>query len=270
MRGSGCGPTLGAMRRYLALARLPNGLRLLAGSLLVAPGQAAIDLVILLALDHATGSFGAGGVAVAVGTIAFSASTIVQGRLIDRFGIRRVLGPAALALATATTTLAAAVALGSAPALLIGLSAVLGLSQPTTGAAARTVMVLAPAVAPSARDAIDPSAPVRPEAPRARPRNMTSTANPTPAGSALSTRSRGSANTPIASPAPASTSTTTFVALVNRNRTAERSAITRSGIPARESSQPPAAIPPAPPTGTTAPNACSAVATALQSGPGPP
>jgi hypothetical protein len=90
---------------------------------------------------------------------------------------------------------------------------------------------------------------------------MASTATPTPAGSALSARSRGPANSPIASPAPASTSVTTFVALVNRNRTAERSAIARSGIPARESSQPPAAMPPAPPTGTTAPNACSAAAT---------
>jgi MFS family permease len=131
------------MRRYLALARLPNGRRLLAGSLLVAPGQAAIDLVILLALHHATGSFGPGGVAVAVGTIAFSVSTMVQGQLVDRFGIRRVLRPAALALATATAALAAAVALGAAPALLIGLSAGLGLSQPATGPAARTAWMAA-------------------------------------------------------------------------------------------------------------------------------
>jgi MFS family permease len=131
------------MRRYLALARLPNGPRLLAGSLLVAPGQAAIDLVILLALHHATGSFGPGGSAVAAGTTAFSVSTIAQGRLIDRFGISRVLRPAALALAAATAALAAAVALGSAPALLIGLSALLGLSQPATGPAARTAWTAA-------------------------------------------------------------------------------------------------------------------------------
>jgi len=132
-----------AMRRYLALARLPHGPRLLAGSLLTAPGQAAIDLVILLVLHHATGSFGLGGVAVAAGTIAFSVSTVVQGRLIDCFGIRRVLAPAAVALGTATAALAAAVALGTAPALLIGLSAVLGLSQPATGPAARTAWLTA-------------------------------------------------------------------------------------------------------------------------------
>ncbi|MFZ1996470.1 MAG: MFS transporter, partial [Solirubrobacteraceae bacterium] len=126
------------MRRYLALARLSNGPRLLAGSLLVAPGQAAVDLVILLALHHAGASLGTGGVAVAAGTIAFSVSAILQGRLIDRIGIRRVLGPAALALVMATAGLAAAVALGAAPVLLVGLSAVLGLSQPATSAAVRT------------------------------------------------------------------------------------------------------------------------------------
>jgi MFS family permease len=131
------------MRRYLALARLSNGRRLLAGSLLVAPGQAAVDLVILLALHHASGSFGPGGVAVAAGTIAFSISTVAQGRLIDRIGIRRVLGPAAFALVTATAALAVAVALGAAPALLISLSAVLGLSQPATGPAARTAWATA-------------------------------------------------------------------------------------------------------------------------------
>jgi MFS family permease len=131
------------MRRYLALARLANGPRLLAGSLLAAPGQAAVDLVILLALHHATGSFEPGGVAVAAGTIAFSVSTVVQARLVDRFGIRRVLVPAALALVAATAALAAAVALGSAPAVLIGLSAVLGLSQPATGSAARTAWMTA-------------------------------------------------------------------------------------------------------------------------------
>ncbi|HZO76807.1 MAG TPA: MFS transporter [Solirubrobacteraceae bacterium] len=125
------------MRRYLALAYIPGGPRLLAGSLLVAPGQAAVDLVILLALHHSSGSFGLGGVAVAAGTLAFSISTIVQGRLVDRVGIRRVLMPAALALTVATAALATAVALGGPPALLIGLTALLGLSQPATGPAAR-------------------------------------------------------------------------------------------------------------------------------------
>jgi MFS family permease len=133
------------MRRYLALARVPFGRRLLVGSLLVAPGLAAIDLVILLALHHVTGSFGPGSVAVAAGTIAFSLSTIVQGRLIDRVGIRRVLVPAALALATATSALAVAVALDATPVVLIALSTVLGLSQPATGPAARTAWIRAAA-----------------------------------------------------------------------------------------------------------------------------
>ncbi len=54
-----------------------------------------------------------------------------------------MLAPAALVLAAATTALAAAVTLGAAPALLIGLSALLGLSQPATGPAARTAWMTA-------------------------------------------------------------------------------------------------------------------------------
>lgn len=132
-----------SVRRYLTLIGLRGGPRLLVGSLLVAPGQAAVDLVLLLALHHTSGSFGPGGVAVAVSTIAFSISTIVQGRLIDRIGIRRVLRPAAIALAATTAGFVAATALGAAPALLIGLAAVLGLAQPATGPAARTAWSVA-------------------------------------------------------------------------------------------------------------------------------
>lgn len=131
------------MRRYLALTGLPNGPRLLAGSLLVAPGQAAVDLVILLAMHHATGSFGPGGIAVAAGTVAYSVSAIVQGRLIDRFGIRPVLWRAALAFSAATAALAGAIALGAAPALLMVLSAALGLSLPATTPAVRTAWMAA-------------------------------------------------------------------------------------------------------------------------------
>jgi MFS family permease len=126
------------MRRYLALARLPNGARLLSGSLLIAPGQAAVDLVVLLALHRATGSFGPGGIAVAASTIAYSVSAIVQGRLIDRLGIRRVITFAALALTAATAALAGALAVETSPAALIGLSGLLGLTQPATTPALRT------------------------------------------------------------------------------------------------------------------------------------
>ena len=131
------------MRRYLALARLPRGPRLLVGSLLVAPGQAAIDLVILLALHHATGSFGPGGVAVAAATIGFSITTIVQGHVIDRVGIGRVLLPAAVVLVVATAALAVALAVGAEPAVLVVLTAALGLGTPATGPAVRTAWTAA-------------------------------------------------------------------------------------------------------------------------------
>ena len=133
------------MRRYFALARLPRGRRLLVGSLLVAPGQAALDLVILLAMHRATGSFGPGGVAVAAGTIGFSITTVAQGHVIDRIGIRRVLLPTAAVSILATAGLAAALALDAAPVILIGLCATVGLATPATGPAVRTAWT---AVAP--------------------------------------------------------------------------------------------------------------------------
>jgi MFS family permease len=139
------------VRRYLALARLRNGPRLLVGLLLVAPGQAAVDLVILLALHHITGSFGPGGIAVAAETIAFSISTVIQGRLIDRFGIHGVLVPTALALALATAALTAAVALAPPATLLIGLSVVLGACQPATTSAAASAWMQVTKDDPDAR-----------------------------------------------------------------------------------------------------------------------
>jgi MFS family permease len=131
------------MRRYVDLARLPNGVQLIVGSLLIAPGQAAADLVVLLALHHATGSFGPGGTAVAGSTIAYSLSAIAQGRLIDRLGIRPVLRSATFALTVATAALGGALALKASPAVLIGLSATLGMSQPATTPAIRTAWMSA-------------------------------------------------------------------------------------------------------------------------------
>ena len=131
------------MRRYLALRRLPSGPRLLVGSLLVGPGQAATDLVILLAMHRATGSFGPGGIAVAAATIGFSITTLAQGHVIDRVGIRRVLLPAAAVLVLATAALAVALSFDAVPGLLIALCAAVGLSTPATGPAVRTAWTAA-------------------------------------------------------------------------------------------------------------------------------
>lgn len=121
------------MRRYLILLRAPYGRRLLAGGALTRPGQAAQDLVVLLALHWATGSFAVGGAAIAVLTVTSSISTLGQARLIDRLGTRRVLAPTAAGLLAATGALSAALAVHASAVVLVVLAGVIGGLLPASG-----------------------------------------------------------------------------------------------------------------------------------------
>lgn len=127
------------MRRYLILLRAPHGRRLLAAGALVRPGQAAQDLVVLLALHASTGSFAVGGAAVAALTVTSSISTVWQGRLMDRLGARQVLLPMAAGLLAATAALGAALATHAAADVLVVLAAALGGVLPAVGPPLRTL-----------------------------------------------------------------------------------------------------------------------------------
>lgn len=126
------------MRRYRALARAPHGPRLLLGAAVFYPGQAALGLVLLLALHHATGSFASAGVAAAANTFAFSVSSLVQGRLIDRRGTR-VLVPVIIACALAIAAIDVALSADASTPVLVLLGGVIGASLPAAGASQRTV-----------------------------------------------------------------------------------------------------------------------------------
>jgi MFS family permease len=121
------------VRRYLILLHAPHGRRLLAGGALVRPGQAAQDLVVVLALHWATGSFALGGAAVAALTVTSSISTVAQGRLMDRLGTRRVLAPTAAGFLAATGILSAALALRAPALVLLGLAGAVGGLLPAAG-----------------------------------------------------------------------------------------------------------------------------------------
>lgn len=127
------------VRRYLSLGRTPHGRRLLVGGALVRPGQAAVDLVVLLALHRATGSFALGGAAIAALTVTSSASTALQGRLMDRLGIGRVLVPMALAMVAAIGALSAALAIDAPAMTLVLLAGAVGGLLPSVGAPLRTL-----------------------------------------------------------------------------------------------------------------------------------
>lgn len=137
MQGRLAGRSIGRVRRYLILLRVRHGARLVAGGTLERLGGAAVDLVILLALRHATGSFALGGAAVAALTVAMASSTILQGRLMDRFEARTVLAPLAAGVLCALFALATAVALRAPGAALVALAAVVGTLVPAAGTCSR-------------------------------------------------------------------------------------------------------------------------------------
>lgn len=126
------------VRRYVVLVRAPHGLRLLVGTAVFELGQAALGLVLLLALHHRTGSFASAGAAIAAETVGFSLSALAQGRLIDQRGTRVILPITALyALAIAAMILALS---ADAPGgVLIALAGAVGASIPATGPALRAI-----------------------------------------------------------------------------------------------------------------------------------
>jgi MFS family permease len=126
------------MRRYRALAHAPHGPRLLVGAAVFYPGQAALGLVLLLALHRATGSFAAAGAAGAADTLGFSVSSLVQGRWIDRRG-PRVLMAMTVTCALAITAINLALITGAGTPVLVGLAAAVGASIPAAGPSLRTV-----------------------------------------------------------------------------------------------------------------------------------
>jgi predicted MFS family arabinose efflux permease len=127
------------MRRYLMLWSAPDGRRLIAGGILLAPGQAAVDLVLLLALHRLTGSFTPGGIAVAVFTITNSGANLAQSRLVDRVGALWPLAVCAVGMLAVTGATSVALATGAPVWTVVVLAALLGALLPATGASMRAL-----------------------------------------------------------------------------------------------------------------------------------
>ncbi len=127
------------MRRYLQLWSAPDGPRLIVGGILLAPGQAAIDLVLLLALHRATGSFAPGGVAVAVFTIVNSGANLAQSRMLDRVGALWPLAVCSVGLLAAAGVMSAVLAANAPVWVVVVLAGGLGALLPATGAATRAL-----------------------------------------------------------------------------------------------------------------------------------
>lgn len=128
------------LHRYRTVLAAPGCARLFATALLARLPQGMSTLSILLLVREATHSYGAAGVAVGMYALATAACAPVQGRLVDRVGRRRVLGPAALLQAISLAALVLAASAGAPAAVLVGLAALSGGLLPAIAPTVRALL----------------------------------------------------------------------------------------------------------------------------------
>ena len=102
--------------------------------------QGMSSLAILLLVRSKTGSYAAAGIAVGAFAFATAAGAPFQGRLVDRFGRRRVLVPSALGQGVALTALVVAANGGAGAVVLVGLAAVAGALLPPIAPTVRALL----------------------------------------------------------------------------------------------------------------------------------
>ncbi len=127
-------PVLSARDRYLQFLQEPDVRAILSTSLVTRIPVGMMSLAVLMYLSHITGSLAFAGAHVGIYMVAMSISSPVMGRLIDRFGARRLLWvtgivhplslwlmllPAAIALPTAFLTACMAIAGIFCPPLIV-------------------------------------------------------------------------------------------------------------------------------------------------------
>jgi MFS family permease len=131
-----------------AITSSPGARRLLAISLVARLPLTMLSIGLLIHARHLTGSFAAAGVVTGAYAVALGVGGPLLGRLADRRGQTAVLLPSAGA-ATALLIAVALLPTGVSPALLVALTAGIGLATPPVGACVRTLL---PAVLPDQRD----------------------------------------------------------------------------------------------------------------------
>jgi MFS family permease len=123
--------------RYRALAAVPGFSRLLISAVAGRMPLGMASLSILLTLRASTHSFATAGLAVGGFAVTQAAMSPLTGGLIDRFGMRRVLLPCAVAQASVLIALVAASDAHAAAPALVALAAAAGGSMPPVSACAR-------------------------------------------------------------------------------------------------------------------------------------
>jgi MFS family permease len=114
------------LNRYRSVLAVPGCARVFATALVGRLPQGMSSLAILLLVRSRTGSYAAAGIAVGAYALATAASAPIQGKLVDRFGRRRVLAPSAILQASALASLVVAAENGAGPVVLVVLAGFAG------------------------------------------------------------------------------------------------------------------------------------------------
>ena len=126
--------------RYRSVLAAPGCARVFGTALVGRLPQGMTSLAILLLVREHTQSYAAAGVAVGAYDFATAGGAPVLGRLVDRFGRRRVLPPVAVAQCLALCALLIAAHGGAGAAALIALSAIAGSLMPPIAPAVRALL----------------------------------------------------------------------------------------------------------------------------------
>ena len=127
------------MKRYGEVLRVPHVATLIAATLLARFPIGINALALILYLRHETGSFAVAGVVAGGLAAGAGIGAPVQGRLVDRFGQRRVLLPLAVVHAAALGGVVGLSELGAPAAVLTACSVLAGFAIPPTSSVLRSM-----------------------------------------------------------------------------------------------------------------------------------
>lgn len=125
---------------YRPVLTRPGATRLLGTALVARLPQGMSSLAILLLVHGTSGSYAAAGIAVGASALMAAISMPLQGRLVDRLGIGRVIGPAAVGEALAYALLGVLGGSHASVVLLIASAALVGALQPPVAPVVRATL----------------------------------------------------------------------------------------------------------------------------------
>jgi MFS family permease len=127
------------VKRYAAVLRVPHVATLIAATLIARFPIGINALALILYLRHQTGSFAIAGIVAGGLAAGAGVGAPVQGRLVDRFGQRRVLVPLAVVHAAALGAVVGLAELGAPGVALVACSFSAGFAIPPTSSVLRSM-----------------------------------------------------------------------------------------------------------------------------------